>query len=327
MCSKSICVVITVLLFSTLIYILLTHSTETFAEPVRAVSANFHSTPPRACDAIINGLMDDNGQKRIMERKLQAVKNDGKNFRYFNDPKKAFDNNSTYCYVNTFDYTTPDGAPKCDKSHPIYNFSMFKSVNMGAVLEDSASVPRQVCIFEVDKNNNVFSGDAKQFATLVNNFDNAAILQQVNDCKSSLSEKTTQYNTLLDEHTNLMDHANKLLVSQEECSTLQNKYIQQSTLLAAALEASDGKVVLVDTSDEKKRIVMSTDGTQNTIEIPVAFNMAYAYVPSGIALRFENSDGTFTIYDRSTSTYPLVDSSLVSDLKSVSLIRKASSSN
>lgn len=311
---------IMIIVFSAILHQLLTH-TEYFIDPVRVISTKKPYIQPKMCEVLVNGLEEDDGQKRVMEKKLQNVRNDGKHFRYFNKKDKFFDNKSAYCYVDTFDYTKPDGAPQCDKTNALYNFSMFKSVDMGAVLEDGEAVPRQVCIAEIDKNN-VFNGDVQRFSSLVNNFDNTLILEQVSDCRTALLDKNAQYNTLLDEHTQLQMAADNLLVSQEECAAQKSQYIQQSTLLSAALESSDGNVVLVDMNDAAKRITLSTDGTQNAIDVPVSFTVGYAYIPSGFALRFLKNDGTFVIFDRMTSTYPLVDKAASADLKTVYLIRK-----
>jgi len=309
-----------IIVFSAILHQLLTR-TEYFFDPVRVTSTKKPPIKPKMCEVLINGLEEDDGQKRVMEKKLQSVRNDGKHFRYFNKKDKFFDNKSAYCYVDTFDYKRPDGAPQCDKSNAIYNFSMFKNVDMGAVLESGEAVPRQVCIAEIDRDK-VFNDDVQRFATLVNNFDNTLILEQVSDCRTALLDKNAQYNTLLDEHTQLQNAADNLLVSQEECAAQKSLYIQKSTLLSAALESSAGNVVLVDLNDAAKRITLSTDGSENSIDIPISFSVGYAYVPAEFALRLLKNDGTFIIFDRATATYPIVDTVASADLKTVYLIRK-----
>lgn len=290
---------------------------ESFAQADR-ISTTSSVTPDITCKSITEKITGNDSLQGIMSRKVLQVRNDGQNFRYFNDKTKTFNNDSQYCYVNTFDYLDKVTPPSCDKTDPTYNFAMIKDVQLGAVQEKGDVVPKQVCIMELDpiKAN---QPDVLQFSSMVNEFDNKSIVDSIEQCQSDLDQRTQQYKSLMEANHDLDKRNKELFASLEQCTAQTDMYLNQNTILSAEVQAHN-KVVLVDSYKLSRQIVIDIDLGVKTFAIPQEFQIGYAFMPYGYKLKIIRSDGAFQTIDRSTLNYPRVDSTIGNTASRVDVI-------
>jgi hypothetical protein len=330
---KNICAILPlflVVIVSLVLYMLLIkqaayfmiYDTEPFIEAPR-VSLNteqqVNSTDKTSCKVLVDAIQNDEVLKNVMAKKLVAVRNDGDSFRYFNDKNVTFNANRDYCYVSTFDYVKQDGAPVCDKSIPTYNFKMVEDVQMGAVMENGDKLPRQVCIMKLSRPA-VNSSDVRQFSNHVNNFDNRIVMDKVDECTKALNEKSNQYNTLMDEHKKLQEQANKSMDAERQCSSQTNSFVHQNTLLNAAVMAAIDNIVIIDSHNIQSQLIIKISMGFKSVDIPSTFNIGYIYMPEYFKVKIIRNDGSFTVIDRTTSSYPMVETKMGENVKKIEVI-------
>lgn len=301
---------------------LVRHSVELF-EVNRNPSTLTANGNPYICSVLTNAASDDEVQKSLLEKKVTQVKNDGLNFRYFNNSEKPFDSDKyQYCYVNTFEQVKPDGAPPCNMNQPQYRFPMVNSVNVGAVMEPGKAVPRQVCIMEIDPKK-VFSRDVLQFSNLVNNFDSKHMIEKVEACESQLQASDAKYNSLSDEYQRMSEELKTLYVQQEQCLSDKALFLQNNTLLNAENEAATGMAVLIDTKHAYSRLSFDVSFGSKQYDIPTSFEIAYVFLPPNYKARLFKEDGVFFDFTHEASSYPRIDAKIAESVTGIRFISKA----
>lgn len=316
-CIISMCMVI--ILVTLIVDQYLYMSYESFQQAPK-VQSTVPQTNTNLCSPLLDAMKNDLTLQSVMQNKLSKVKNDGEHFRYFNDTNKVFDNASDYCYISTFDYSKQGGAPACSKTTPVYNFAMIKDVTMGAVMEKGDKFPKQVCMMKLDKSS-VGEGDVRQFSNLVSNFDDKLMVSRIDECQNNLSERTQRYNMLLDEHKQLQEQYKQLMVTQEQCSNQSKSYIHQNTLLNAAMQAVNGKIVIVDARNVQNQITINTRIGMTSIPISDNFVIGYIHVPPSYKVKIIRKDGGFNIFDRSSPEYPSVQKTYGENVDKIEVIQ------
>ena len=222
---------------------------------------------PDSCPILLDAIKDQDTYSE-MSKKVNTLTNDKNSFLGFrnNDP---YDHKKNYCYVGPDDretYAVKTDIP-CDKSHPLYDFPMIKSVNIGTILIDptsssSASMstngsdrpePRKkrqvdVCIMDIDKEK-VNSSDVIQFKDIINRHDNAYLMKSLNDFRKVLTDRQQDLNDMKEANTNLLNNLEQVRNQYDQCVSQRINNMRKQIFTQAENDALKYKMIIISIDD------------------------------------------------------------------------------
>lgn len=279
---------------------------------------------PDSCPVLLDAIKDQDTYSEI-SKKVNTLTNDRNSFLGFrnDDP---YDHKKNYCYVGPDDketYAVETDIP-CDKSHPLYDFPMIKSVNKGTILIDPNSGTRtnvntktdtgtktsksddenrfrqkrqvDVCIMDIDREK-VNPSDVIQFKDIINRHDNAYLMKSVNDFRKVLTDRQQDLNDLKEANTNLSNNLQQVRNQYDQCVSQRIQNMRRQIFTQAENDALKYKMVIISIDD----YIRYDNTTQiprlslNLLNGPESVYDRFSLIPRNVLSRSIDIPSDFTI--------------------------------